>query len=169
MLRSRSAIMMFVGAVVLCAIVGFAVGKVLASGNGTSATMPFGQSYQSDAPTPAQSTGAIGSLGLNPSVPDVADLADSGSADNGTDAPEVTVAGTVAQVDPSRATMTLATAQGNTLVDVGTQTEFDDGLATLADVHTGMALSVSGQMQPNGDIAADSIGNDAPTADPGND
>ena len=68
---------------------------------------------------------------------------------------EQELSGIVASSDATHATFTLRTATGAVTVLVTSQTEFSDGLNTLAGVHAGMNVSVKGYSQTGHLVASD--------------
>lgn len=79
------------------------------------------------------------------------------AADGTPDAQDQELIGTVASVDPGHGTVTLDLGGGQTTVIVTGQTEFSDGLGSLADLRSGMLLKVDGAIQADGSVLATEI------------
>lgn len=149
-----------------------ALGVAHASGTGYG-SLPI-PNAQPTATTPSDPQGNAPSItnvipGSNPSASalpgDPAEPQEPADPQDQAEPQDQEVSGIVASSDSANSAFTLRTFAGTITVLVTKQTEFSDGLNTLADVHAGLNLSVEGYLQA-GHLVATGIDGPSASNDP---
>lgn len=148
----KTALRTVLAIVAVCVALGLGIGLAVSA---TSARTPLAFASGTPGPATTPSTGAAhagdDATQTNPVTQSQT------AAPDAADSQEVEISGTVASVDTARGLFVLTTPQGELPVRTSTQTEFDDGLSSLAGVHTGMGLAVEYVPQADGSLAASKI------------
>jgi hypothetical protein len=115
---------------------------------------------------------AAGPSSASQTDPDGDNDANDPNDNDANDAQDQNFTGTVASIDAANASFDMTTASGTIKVHTNAQTEFKDGLASLADLRAGMTVTADGAIQSDGHVLAnevkgsnDSDGNDASDGD----